>query len=355
MGLHDTPCPTTVERICLYAFGGTTAFYNQTVGILADQLPSASYSTGLPNQAFYVYFPPVVPGSQTIDVGGEPWQEVPSLNEAGAGQHVYQLIASKGEVLFGNGVHGAIPPEGGAITASYESGPHGGFVEFYRAMKAMNPHVHICETEEANTVFLQVMGKTYPYDCVELHKYAKPLDLSAPMTTYEENLMGAPLVEGAKLAALQQQIRQYSGRNIPVVITEYGQLIRPMPQSDPDFNLSLDEGLLVASQLRQWMVHGILLAEKYLLVSTPFIDDNPIDLSVDPVGLSLDSAMIAGPGPSFITEPSGQVLGLMARLGGTEGSIQVLPATPRCRPPPADRCPSCRPWPVRRTANCGCS
>jgi hypothetical protein len=53
-------------------------------------------------------------------------------------------------------------------------------------------------------------------------------------------------------------------------------------------------------------LHGILLAEKYLLVSTPFIVDNPIDLSVDPVGLSINSAMIAGPGRSFITEPSGK-------------------------------------------------
>ena len=104
------------------------------------------------------------------------------------------------------------------------------------------------------------------------------------MATYEQNLMGAPLTEGSKLAALQQVIRQYSGRNVPVVITEYGQLIAPMPYSDPDFNLSLDEGLLVASQLRQWMVHGILLAEKYLLVSTPFLSDNPIDLKSTPLG-----------------------------------------------------------------------
>ncbi len=117
------------------------------------------------------------------------------------------------------------------------------------------------------------------------------------MNTYEENLMGAPLAEGAKLAALQRQIRQYAGRNIPVVITEYGQPITPMPFADPDFNLSLDEGLLVASQLRQWILHGILLAEKYFLVSTPFIVDNPIDLSVEPVGLSINSAMIAGPAP----------------------------------------------------------
>jgi alpha-L-arabinofuranosidase len=334
VGPHETPCPTTVERICLYAFGGTTAFYDQTVGILADELPSATYSTGLPHQAFYVYFAPVVPGTQTIDVGGVPWQQVQNLSNATAGQDAYQFIASKGEILFGNGVHGAIPPEGATITASYESGPHGGFVQFYRAMKAMNRHAHICETEEANTVFFQVMGKTYPYDCVELHKYAKPLDLSAPMTLYEQNLMGAPFAEGAKLAALQQEIRQYSGRNIPVVITEYGQLIRPMPYADPDFNLSLDESLLVASQLRQWIIHGILLAEKYLLVSTPFTDDNPIELSVDPVGLSIDSAMIAGPGPDFVTEPSGKVLGLMAHLGGSErlySSIEgdpMMPASP---------------------------
>jgi hypothetical protein len=32
------------------------------------------------------------------------------------------------------------------------------------------------------------MGKTYAFDGVELHKYAKALDLTAPMTTYEENL-----------------------------------------------------------------------------------------------------------------------------------------------------------------------
>ena len=91
-----------------------------------------------------------------------------------------------------------------------------------------------------------------------------------------------------------------------------------MPYADPDFNLSLDEALLVASQLRQWINHGILLAEKYLLVSTPFLSDNPVDLSVDPVGLSINSAMLAGPGPTFVTEPTGQVLGLMAHLAGSE-------------------------------------
>ena len=204
------------------------------------------------------------------------------------------------------------------ISASYESGPHGGFVEYYRAMKAMGPHAQICETEEASIAFLQIMGRTYPYNCVELHKYAKPLDIRSPMSVYEEQLMDAPIVEGAKLSALQGAIRHYSGKNIPIVLTEYGQLIRPMPVADPAFNLSLDEGLLVGSQLRQWIIHYVPLAEKYLLVSTPFLSESTVDLSIDPVGLSIDSAMIAGPGPSFVTEPTGQVLGLMRRLAGRE-------------------------------------
>jgi len=69
-----------------------------------------------------------------------------------------------------------------------------------------------------------------------------------------------------------------------------------MPIADPAFNLSLDEGLLVGSQLRQWIIHYVPLAEKYLLVPTPFLSQSTVDLSIDPVGLSIDSAMIAGPG-----------------------------------------------------------
>ncbi len=318
MGPHKRTCPAGDQLVCLYAFGGTTAFYDQPVGTFADELPSTTYSTGGADQSFYVYYPPAVPDTETVYVNDQIWQEVQSLSAAGPDDDVYEFNASKGEIIFGDGAHGAVPPGGAAISASYESGPHGGFVEYYRAMKAMGPHAQICETEEASIAFLQIMGRTYPYNCVELHKYAKPLDIRSPMSVYEEQLMDAPIVEGAKLSALQGAIRHYSGKNIPIVLTEYGQLIRPMPVADPAFNLSLDEGLLVGSQLRQWIIHYVPLAEKYLLVSTPFLSESTVDLSIDPVGLSIDSAMIAGPGPSFVTEPTGQVLGLMRRLAGRE-------------------------------------
>ena len=87
---------------------------------------------------------------------------------------------------------GQLPARGADNKGQLRLGPHGGFVEFYDAMKAMNPRIHVCETEETNTAFLQMMGTKYPYDCVELHEYAKPTDIDAPMAQYEDSLMASP-------------------------------------------------------------------------------------------------------------------------------------------------------------------
>jgi len=301
------PCPAGQTKVCLYAFGGNTAFSDQTVGTFADEQPAASYSAGTPNQTFYVYFPPIIPSSVTVQVAGRRWTEVAHLAAAQPQADVYQLNPATGAIAFGNGTHGRIPPAGTKITVSYQSGPHGGFVQFYRAMKKMNPAIHVCESEEQNVAFLQIMGTQHPYNCVQLHSYADPRDVNAPMLQYEQSLMAAPAAQGATVGQLQTEIRYYSHRNIPVIITEYGQLVAPMPKHDPDFNLSLDESLLVGTQLQQWILHRIPLAEKYLLDSAPFS-------ARPPVGLSVDSAMVAGPGPVFVAEPTGEVLALASRL-----------------------------------------
>jgi alpha-N-arabinofuranosidase len=331
VGHHKTRCTKGETAVCLYAFGGTTAFFRQRVGTFADQEPGASRSSGLPGQVFYAYFPPVVPKTEAVFVDGRKWAPVTSFSRSGPRAHVYELDPESGRIRFGNGRHGAIPPAGDQVTLSYQSGPHGGFVQFYAAMKKMGPGAHICEAEESNTIFLQVMGKTYPYDCVEVHKYAKPLDIRAPMALYEERLLAMPGKEGQQVAALQGAIRRYSGRNVPVVLTEYGQLVEPMPVADPDFNLSLDEGLLVALQLTQWIDHNLPLAEKYLLNSAPFLGGYRLSSTIDVVGLSVNSAMIAA-GPPFIVEPTGETMRLVSQLGGGERVATKVVNDPWLRP-----------------------
>lgn len=339
LGPHATRCPKGELATCLYAFGGTTAFADEAVGTFADELPGASYSTGAPDQTFYVYYPPIVPHSATVYVAGRPWAAVADLSQAGPGARVYALDPATGEITFGDGVHGKVPPQGAKVTASYESGPHGGFVEFYRAMKAMNRHITICESEGANLEFLELMGHKYPYDCVQMHDYARPPDVLAPLREYEQQLMAFPVREGKALVALQSQVYRYAGRNIPIFVTEYGQLAAPVPAADPGFNLSLDEGLLIGAQLVEWADHGVPVAEKYLLDSSPFgrvravtlISEKGLrlrtirgfDRHMVATGLSIASAMVAHAGNKFVPEPTGQVIGLMAHLAGSE-RLRVL-------------------------------
>lgn len=342
MGPHSVPCPPGKTATCLYAFGGTTQFSYEAVGTYADERPSASYSTGAPGQDFYVYFPPIAPGSTTVFVEGRQWSRVADLGTAGPKARVYKLDPATGEIIFGDGHHGAIPPKGDRVTVSYDSGPHGGFVEFYKAMKAMNPHILVCESEGANLAFLALMGKRSPYDCAVLHQYARPVDVEAPLRQYEEALMEYPVKEGQALGQLQSALHKYSGKDLPVLLTEYGQLVAPVPAADPQFNLSLDEGLLIGAQLAEWIAHGIPVAEKYLVDSAPFTTAGPgsrsgeridtavsvnklgpdalreVDRSFVRTGLSVNSAIIAHQGGDFVVEPSGQVLGLMSRLGGSE-------------------------------------
>ena len=46
LGRHEGRCSRSATAVCLYAFGGTTAFYRQAVGTFADEQGRASRSTG---------------------------------------------------------------------------------------------------------------------------------------------------------------------------------------------------------------------------------------------------------------------------------------------------------------------
>jgi hypothetical protein len=55
-------------------------------------------------------------------VDGEPWTRISSLAEAGPDDKVYVLNLEDGTLVFGDGVHGKIPPAGADLTASYRTG-----------------------------------------------------------------------------------------------------------------------------------------------------------------------------------------------------------------------------------------
>ncbi|GAA2756236.1 hypothetical protein [Actinopolymorpha rutila] len=172
--------PTTNLRE--YAFGGTEPQVGQNLQRGCDRRPAASKSDGRANQQLKVYYPPVVPDSQTIYVGGTAWTAVADLGSAGPSDRVYEFDPKTGTVHFGDGIHGAVPAKQAVVTADYTPERKPGFVDFYAEMKKADPSIDVCATwapinKESGlgvASFAQVMrqsGLADNYDCLVVHPY----------------------------------------------------------------------------------------------------------------------------------------------------------------------------------------
>ena len=72
-------------------------------------------SKGLPEQVFKLPEIPVLRGSLKLEIAGEKWDEVEDFDSSGPESPHFTLESLKGEVRFGNGVWGKVPPEGTEI------------------------------------------------------------------------------------------------------------------------------------------------------------------------------------------------------------------------------------------------
>jgi hypothetical protein len=112
---------------------------SQRAWVPAESLPAGN---GQPDQRATLAHTPVLPGTLTVAVNGEPWQQVDDLFTAGAevpgaaprlaaagtastasaSAKAYTVDPESGELRFGNGFQGMRPPRGAVIVASYAYG-----------------------------------------------------------------------------------------------------------------------------------------------------------------------------------------------------------------------------------------
>lgn len=309
----------------LYAFGGTTTFTEAPVVRYENHDPDAGLGDGSPEQVRYAPYPPVVPGSQTLYLDGQAWTDIADLSSAGPSDAVYEFDPGSGEIRFGDGEHGRIPHPGASITISYDSGPHDGFVDFYREMKAANPDIAVYSSLH-NEAFLKLMGSENAYDGVVQHPYARssvtrpngepllPDDL--PIEEYRHRFLTSMTEElAAEVARTQRDIRAYAGHragDVTIALTEYGAI--DAPAEAKHYHRSVDEGLFDAELLRRLVAldasPAVVLAMRHLLTSYVF-DEAPAE------AFGGGNAMISGPGPE--TEPQAQahVFSLLTTMTGT--------------------------------------
>lgn len=85
-------------------------------------------ATGLPNWSFILEATglrfargeePLLGLSVAEPTGERPWRRCDRLSEQGPQDHVYELNTATGEVTFGNGINGRMPPRGSLVLVSY--------------------------------------------------------------------------------------------------------------------------------------------------------------------------------------------------------------------------------------------
>jgi len=293
-----------------YAAGGTAWQYNEKVVRKTYWEFDAHYSNGLPHQVFYIRYPPVITGTQTITVGNQVWTEVPDLATAGPDDFVYEFDPLTGEIRFGDGEHGRIPPLRAPVLATYESGPHDGFVDYYAAMKhalsgaegAVDPHIKVGSCFYPDS-FLAAMGEEHPYDFVVEHLYTWSGDFEprgGGLAEAHLRTMAGPLVRRMDLEDLRAGIRLYAGARadqIEIAATEYNFIVAEQHTPTPHYGMSVDQGLYVADMLRHLIELEVPLANLHALTTYAEVEGWP-------------NTAALSPSPDFIRRPESYVLEL---------------------------------------------
>ncbi|MDO0930213.1 hypothetical protein QQY66_00190 [Streptomyces sp. DG2A-72] len=290
-------------RLRQFAFGGTQRQQDQPVGHRCDHRPEAGVSDGSAGQDFQVWYPPVVPGSATVRVGGETWRRVADLGSAGPDAAVYELDAKTGRVRFGDGEHGRIPRADAPVRADYDSGPHAGFTDFYAAMKKADPSISVCSPWE-KTKFVKLMGREHAYDCLSPHLYLNKEVSGAPAEIHDRFMPEADKVVDEELDALEAAIEQYGpggGKRPFLEVSEYGTINSGSAGSTPEgWAGSMTNVLIQSGHVIGMINHGVPLA-----VSSNLNSGKPV------------AGELFGGAPEFTDTGRARMLALVSKLAGS--------------------------------------
>jgi alpha-L-arabinofuranosidase len=294
-----------------------------------DFTPSATESTGKPNQRFFVRYPPVHPGSETVYVGSDEWTRVDDLSSAGR-DNVYEFDPQTGEITFGDGTHGNIPGRGRRVTITHVSGPHDGFVDFYREMKEVDPSIEVGSALNA-PVFTETMGTEHPYDFLVAHSYSYFRDTPSRLEELHDLMMTLTDVQAEKIEIVLDQIQRHAGAragDVELVITEWamatgstiglGRIEAPLRYAQ-----SVDGALYTGLMLRHWLRLGIPVAERHTM-----IDIDPKDPPPGYVKLRTAYQAVIGPHPCFLVTAPALTYRLFTRMTGDSVVASEVVANP---------------------------
>ncbi|MFI5694127.1 hypothetical protein ACIA58_19930 [Kribbella sp. NPDC051586] len=245
-----------------------------------------------------------------LTVNGVRWTRVDSLATAGATDQVYRIGQADGTVSFGDGTHGAIPAKNAKLSIEYTTGRQDGFLDFVKAMKAVDPKITVC-SGWGKPEFVDAMGNR-PYDCIGIHSYTDQPGGDAdgaydPAELYQQ-LMNASDTPTAELA----ELREHIAANFPdprrrptLAVTEYGTISQNGPT-----------GVSTPNNFAAMQMHNVY--ETTMLIGQ----------LTNGVRLAINSNLNGGPAADPAKRDWGNILGSPPGFGVTGRSMSLTLAAP---------------------------
>jgi alpha-N-arabinofuranosidase len=232
-----------------YVHGAAPRISLEPLGKDCDHPTSGTPSNGKPHQVFDVLYPPMSPTGVIVKIRGQRWTRTAHLSSAGANDHVYAIEPKAGHVVFGDGRHGAIPPRGAVVRASYRS-VHASVFSIMRAMSDVDPSIQTCVSWGLRDFVNAARG--HRYGCFTAHAYTHFVRLKQdhwanPLEGHDRHMLGADK-EREVVARLMRRLPAHT--RLP--LTEFGSL-RGDSKTYPSWQASMTRALYMATQWINWL------------------------------------------------------------------------------------------------------
>lgn len=285
-------------------------------------------STGQPSQRFTLAHSPVIPGSTsaTVDETTESgptnaiWEEVDDLFTHGPNDRVYELLPATGEILFGDGVFGRIPPPDNGTT------PGGNIrMSTYRFGGGLASNVGV---GALTSVVLIDSSITTPFDATNVLPAAGGAD-EEPVA---QGIARAPAVVRSRFRAVSAEDFEALARETPSVrIDRALALANTRPDRDPGTSPGSVTMVLVPFAVFETSVHGPILVQPSVIAAVlRFLDQRRLITtevfarSADFRQVTVEATIQVEPRAS-VTETRSRAIDALNRffhalVGGTDGT-----------------------------------